>query len=78
MADRSAWPETGPQKSQAKSSYTQAWGFEQLRAWVALGAWEEVVGVGCEPSGNRAQVNLQPETRLRNVLRRLMRSKDMP
>ena len=28
--------------------------------------------------GSRALVNLQPETRLRNVLRRLMRSKDVP
>lgn len=50
----------------------------RVGAWVTLDVWEEVGGRGMNKQGSRVLVNLQPGTRLRNVLRRLMKSKDMP
>ena len=42
-------------------------------------SWEEAGGgVRGNHQGRRTLVNIQPGTRLRNVLRRLMRSKDVP
>lgn len=40
--------------------------------------WERVGGEEIHSLGSPGLVNLQPETRLRNVSRKLMKSKDVP